>query len=92
MITFWLPFDNTLIFLNYYLNNKDYKFYITDETKKITEHTFLDNSILWENKEIEYFYKNVDRNNNINSSATMCILLTFVYKYILIYLISHNQI
>ena len=54
------------MFEYYYLNNKDYKFYITDEIKKITEHTFLDNSILWENKEIEYFYKNVDRNNNIN--------------------------
>ena len=50
----------------YYFNDPNYPIYITDDTKLLTPHTFLNDNTLWENDSITYFYKNIDKCKKIN--------------------------
>lgn len=45
----------------YYYNHRNPKFpvYVTDETLKLTPHTFTKNRPVWEEKSIDYFYDNI---------------------------------
>lgn len=50
----------------YYNNDKKYPIYITDSTKVLTNHTFLDNNTLWEDKELQLFFGLVDVNKKVS--------------------------
>lgn len=50
----------------HYLDNKDLSFNVTDETLKVTPHTFHKNNTLWENQSINYFYKDIPKDKPIN--------------------------
>jgi len=68
----------------YYFKNKDYKIIVSDETLKITPHTFMHNNELWENDSIEEFYKNVSTTEkyNIIDVGAQSGLYTLYAKYL----------
>jgi FkbM family methyltransferase len=72
------------MFKYYYFNNLNYPFYITEDTKKITEYTFLDNGKLWEEEQIKFFYKDIDVNKkyNILDIGSQSGLYTLYAKYL----------
>jgi len=39
-----------------YFNDERFPILVTDETRKITPHTFLDNNTMWEEESIKYFF------------------------------------
>jgi FkbM family methyltransferase len=49
----------------YYNNDKNFPIYITDLTKNLTKYTFLDNNMLWEDKELQLFFGLVDVNKRL---------------------------
>jgi len=50
----------------YYNNNNNFPIYISNETKKLTPSTFLDNGTLWENNSIDYFFSKINQNIEYN--------------------------
>ena len=50
----------------YYFNDKNFPIMVTDETMKLTPHTFLPNNKLWENNSVLQFFKDIDKNKKVN--------------------------
>lgn len=50
----------------YYFSNPNYPIDVTEETTKITPHTFQPNGTLYENQELHSFYSMIDRDKSLN--------------------------
>ena len=49
-----------------YFNDERFPILVTDETRKITPHTFLDNNTMWEEESIKYFFYNLPKDKSLN--------------------------
>jgi FkbM family methyltransferase len=49
-----------------YFNDEQFPILVTDETRKITPHTFLDNNTMWEEESIKYFFYDVPKDKPLN--------------------------
>jgi len=67
-----------------YFNNEDYPIYISENTIKLTPHTFLNNGTMWEADSIKYFYENINKDKNINfvDIGAQSGLYTLLAKYL----------
>ena len=70
----------------YYYNHKSVNFpiHVTEETLKVTPHTFHRNATMWEESSINYFYDNVpsDKEINILDIGAQSGLYTLYAKYL----------
>jgi FkbM family methyltransferase len=52
--------------LYYYFKDKNYPIYVSNDTLKLTSHTFLNNQEMWEESSIKYFYSKISREKSYN--------------------------
>jgi FkbM family methyltransferase len=49
-----------------YFNDKKFPIVVSNETRKITPHTFLDDNTMWETESIQYFFNEIPRDKPLN--------------------------